>query len=154
MYKVIGRVIEDVEGLDLGGEHEDMTGVYTTGLSELVGAANRLKRARMRQGRVVLQKGPTGKVSIVRKSAGGVSPMKTRSVTAVQARRPGIARINVDTPLVITPSSVSPMNQKIDPATRQLLRIINQGTQPMRRDGIAVYRQRSGWPGGGRNYNY
>jgi hypothetical protein len=152
MHKEIGRTIEDMEGLDLGGEHEDMTGVYSTGLSELVGETHSKQRAR--QGRMMVRRAPTGKMTIVRRTGAGVSPMN-QPVRGVTVRRPGIARINVDRPLIVSSSRLAPgMQMTIDPATAQLLRMIKDGNKYLRNDGISLVRTRAGWPGsrGGRAY--
>jgi len=145
MRKEIGRVVDDILGRDIGHDQEDMQGIYTTGIEEIVGQAKaRAATAARRTG---------GKAAAMRRRPGGIPPMARQSVPGVAVRKPRVEIMTIDDPLQVYAGPVDPRMHRMDPGTLAVLQMLKRD-YATRVDAASVARQRSGWPGSRGRFPY
>lgn len=151
MRKEIGRIVDDILGRDIGHDQEDMQGVYTTGIEEIVGSA---KAKAATAAKTTGGKAAAGRKVVVRRPAGPFPPMRAQPVARVPGRNPMSHVEIVDMPeMQIYSGPVDPRMQKLDPSTLLLLQMLRKDG-PVRSDAAPIQRQRPVWPGSRGKYSY
>lgn len=137
MYKDIGRILDGV----MGPDEEDMQGVYTTGIAEIVGQA-RVRRKKARKAPLTQGRRPSGQFP----------PMRMQKVPGVPGPKPRVEIITMPE-MKIYAGPVDPRTQRLDASTQMLLQMIRRDG-PTRVDAAPIARERSVWPGSRGRYNY
>lgn len=139
MRKEIGRVIDNLLGHDIENDQEDMRGVYSTGIEEIVGAAKTARKGRFKGRRV--------------RRPAGIPPMARQAVPGVTSRKPRLEIMTIKDPLRIYAGPVDPRMAKLDPGTLAILQMLKRDGA-VRTASAPIARERAGWPGSRGGFPY